>query len=113
MNSVEPRVMNVRGAETFWAGEPWAAGFGTKAAELLKMRLARLSDWLDDKSFLEDRFTAGDLMMACVLRDIEGTEHLAAFPNLEAYCVRCLSRPGFKAALAAQLKAFAAFETAT
>ena len=112
MNSVEPRVMNVRGAEGFWAGEPWAEGFGAKAAELLKMRLTRLSDWLGDKPFLEDRFTAGDLMMVCVLREIKGTEHLAAFPNLEAYCARCLSRPGVKAALAAQLKAFDAYEAA-
>lgn len=112
MNSVEPFVMNVRSAELFWAGEPWAAGFGKKAAEVLKMRLARLSGWLGDKDFLEGRFSAGDLMMACVLREISGSEHLATFPELEAYCARCLERPAFRKALEAQLKVFAAHEPA-
>ncbi|MDP1554584.1 MAG: glutathione S-transferase family protein [Hyphomonas sp.] len=112
MNSVEPFVMNARSAELFWADEPWADGFARKAAEGLKMRLGRLSDWLGKKEFLEDRFTAGDLMMACVLREVAGSEHLAPFPELEAYCARCLERPAFKRALAAQLKVFAAHEAA-
>jgi glutathione S-transferase len=106
MNSVEPQVMNVRLAELFWADQPWAGDFGTKAAEALKMRLSRLSDWLGDKEFLEDRFTAGDLMMACVLREIAGSAHLSAYPNLDAYCARCIDRPAFKRALAAQMKVF-------
>ncbi|MEQ9507163.1 MAG: glutathione S-transferase family protein [Hyphomonas sp.] len=112
MNSVEPFVMNVRTAELFWADEPWAADFGRKAGEGLKQRLGRLSDWLGDKEFLEDRFTAGDLMMACVLREVAGSEYLAPFPELEAYCARCVDRPAFKRALAAQLKVFAAHEPA-
>lgn len=107
MNSVEPQVMNVRLAEQFWAAEPWADAFAQKAAEALWGRLARLSDWLGDKDYLEGRFTAGDLMMACVLREVSGSPHLAAFPQLEAYCARCLSRPAFERALAAQLKNFA------
>ncbi len=106
MNSVEPFVMNVRTAELFWAEEPWVDGFGRKAAEGLKTRLGRLSDWLGKKEFLEGRFTAGDLMMACVLREVAGSPHLAAFPELEAYCARCAGRPAFKRALDAQLKAF-------
>ncbi|MBK8200544.1 MAG: glutathione S-transferase family protein [Acidobacteria bacterium] len=112
MNSVEPFVMNVRSAEIFWAAEPWAKGFGAKAAEILRMRLQRLSDWLGSKDYLEGEFSAGDLMMACVLREIAGSPHLAAFPELEAYCVRCTGRPAFRKALAAQLKHFEAFEAA-
>ncbi|MFN7164653.1 MAG: glutathione S-transferase family protein [Hyphomonas sp.] len=112
MNSVEPQVMNVRMAELFWADQPWAADFGRKAGEGLKNRLGRLQDWLKGREFLEDRFTAGDLMMACVLREIAGSEHLAPYPELEAYCGRCVGRPAFKRALAAQLKVFAAHETA-
>lgn len=112
MNSVEPFVMNVRMAELFWAEEPWAGQFGQKAADVLHTRLGRLSDWLGKKDYLEDRFTAGDLMMACVLREIAGSEHLAPFPELEAYCARCIARPAFKRALAAQLKHFEAFEAA-
>lgn len=106
MNSIEPNVMNVRMAELFWADEPWAPAFGAKAGEALGGRLSRLADWLGRKDYLEDRFTAGDLMMACVLREVAGSPHLAAFPELEAYCARCIERPAFKRALEAQLKAF-------
>lgn len=111
MNSVEPMVMNVRGAELFWAAEPWAEGFGRKAAEVLAVRLKRLSDWLGDKAYLEGEFSAGDLMMACVLREIAGSPHLAAFPALEAYCERCLARPAFGRALEAQMKHFRVKDT--
>ena len=106
MNSIEPQVMNVRMAELFWADEPWAGAFGVKAGEALHGRLARLADWLGQKDYLEGRFTAGDLMMACVLREVAGSPHLAAFPELEAYCARCIGRPAFNRALEAQLKAF-------
>ena len=112
MNSVEPQVMNVRLADLFWAGEPWAAAFGAKAGEALTARLNRLSDWLAGKDYLEGQFSAGDLMMACVLREIAGSVHLAPFPELEAYCARCLGRPAFERALAAQMKVFAAHEAA-
>ncbi len=106
MNSVEPMVMSVRMAELFWAGEPWAGAFGAKPGEALNGRLSRLAGWLGQKSYLEDRFTAGDLMMACVLREVAGSEHLSPFPELEAYCARCTERPAFKPALEAQLQAF-------
>ncbi len=112
MNSVEPNVMNVRMAELFWADQPWAAAFGAKAGEGLKNRLGRLQDWLAGKDYLEGKFSAGDLMMACVLREIAGSPHLAPYPELEAYCARCLERPAFRRALASQLKVFAAHETA-
>jgi len=110
LNSVEPFVMNVRSAELFWADEPWAAGFGRKAGEMLKMRLQRLSDWLGPRDYLEDRFTAGDLMMACVLREVAGSKYLSPFPELESYHARCIERPAFSKALAAQLKHFEQFE---
>lgn len=106
MNSIEPNVMNVRMAELFWADQPWEGAFGAKAGEVLHGRLARLADWLGQKAYLEGRFTAGDLMMACVLREVAGSPHLEAFPELEAYCARCVERPAFKRALEAQLKAF-------
>ena len=112
MNSVEPQVMNAQLAKLFWADEPWAAAFGQKAGEALKTRLDRLQDWLAGKDYLEGQFSAGDLMMACVLREIAGSVHLAPFPELEAYCARCLGRPAFERALAAQMKVFAAHEAA-
>ena len=86
--------------------EPWAGAFGAKAGEALRGRLARLADWLGQKDYLEGRFTAGDLMMACVLREVAGSPHLAAFPELEAYCARCQADLRSSRRWTAQLKVF-------
>ncbi|HEY7901719.1 MAG TPA: glutathione S-transferase family protein, partial [Caulobacteraceae bacterium] len=60
------------------------------------------------KPFLEDRFTAGDLIMTTVLRELVGCGMLARYPALDAYRQRCEARPAFKKALADQLAVFAA-----
>ena len=52
------------------------------------------------------RFTAGDLIMATVLREVDRTDILSRYPNLEAYLDRCLARPAFGRAMEAQLKPF-------
>ncbi len=109
LNSVEPFVSNVTSTEIFFAGEAWAPGYVVKAREMLHLRLARLADWMQGRDFLEGgRFTAGDLMMASVLRDLERHDVLETYPALAAYGARCTARPAFKRALDAQLKAFAA-----
>jgi len=68
--------------------------------------LAALSDWLDGKQYLEDRFTAGDLIMTTVLRELGDTGAFARFPILDTYRRRCEARPAFARALEAQLQAF-------
>jgi glutathione S-transferase len=60
---------------------------------MVRARLACLPDWLDGRDYLEDHFTAGDLV-----REI---------PELEAYRLRCEARPAFRKALADQMAAFA------
>ena len=77
-----------------------------RAGEILKGRLASLSTWLDGKDFLEGRFSAGDLMMAMVLRELGDTGAMAPFPSLQAYLDRCLARSAFGRALEAQLRTF-------
>jgi len=68
----------------------------------LASRLAALEAWLAGRDWLEGRFTAGDLMMAAVIREVNpGT--LQAYPRLTGWLARCLDRPAFEAALAAQL----------
>jgi glutathione S-transferase len=75
---------------------------------LLKSRLAALATSLGSKDYLEGRFTAGDLIMATVLRELAHAhaDMLAPHPALEAYRDRCLARPAFAKALAAQLQTF-------
>lgn len=108
LNSIEPFVMNVSWTELFWPGEPWAPGYLKKAREMLDLRLSQLEIWLGGREYLEGgRFTAGDLLMASVLRDLERHDTLPRFPNVEAYFRRCIGRPAFARALEAQLKALA------
>lgn len=111
LNSVEPFVANVTGTQLFHGNEPWAAGYLETARASLNQRLARLSGWLDGRTYLEaERFTAADLLMASVLRELERDGTLARFTDLDAYCQRCISRPAFGRAMDAQMRVFAAHE---
>ena len=53
-----------------------------------------------------DRFTAGDLMMATVLRILNNTDIVTSDKRLAAYVERCTARPAFKRALDAQIGDF-------
>ncbi|MBY9067008.1 glutathione S-transferase family protein [Hyphomonas sp. WL0036] len=111
LNSVEPFVANVTGTQLFHSNEPWAVGYLDTARASLNQRLARLSGWLSGRTYLEaERFTAADLLMASVLRELERDGTLARFPDLETYCQRCVSRPAFGRAMDAQMRVFAANE---
>ena len=74
---------------------------------MIDKRLSRLATALGDKPYLDGgTFTAGDLMMASVLRSLEGKNMLERYPNLVTYLAHCLGRQGFRDALAAQLADF-------
>jgi glutathione S-transferase len=108
LNSVEPAVMNLAVIDLFYPDEEWAKLRRPGAEEFARLKLKRVSDWLGDAEWLEDRFTIGDLMMITVLRLLRHTELVAEFPNLAAYMRRGEERPAFKQALSDQLAAFAA-----
>lgn len=113
LNSIEPHVMNVIGTQLFQAQQPWTEGYLATARKALRMRLKQLSAWLSGKDYLEaGQFTAADLLMVSILRELERDGTLATFPDLEAYCGRSTARPAFQRAMAAQLKVFAAHEPA-
>jgi glutathione S-transferase len=73
----------------------------------LRGRLAGLSGWLGDREYLEDDFSAADIIMTTVLREISDEALLSEFPNLVTYRDRCMARPAFKRAMDAQLASFA------
>lgn len=105
LNSVEPAVMAVALADLVFGEEPWRDAYRAKTVPMLDKRLRQLADWLGDKAYLEGRFTAGDLMMVNVLRNVAEAQ-LASYPSLVAYRDRCLARPAYKKALAEHLAAF-------
>jgi glutathione S-transferase len=104
LNSVEPFVRNVIAIDDFYANEPWAENYRPIAEAELRRRLASLQDRLDGRDYLEDRFSAGDLMMSTVLRDIEASGLLRDYPAVASYLTLCQSRSAFQRAIAAQIE---------
>ena len=108
LNSVEPHVQNLTAIDVFFAEEAWAKARRPGAEAFARMKLASLARRLDGREYLEDRFTAGDLMMVTVLRNLRHTTIVSDDPVLGPYVARCEARPAFAKALADQLAVFAA-----
>ena len=106
LNTIEPRIQNLAEIDLFHAGEEWAKARRPAALEAATARLANLADWLRGRDYLEDRFTAADLLMTTVLRILRHTDLVAQVSVLEAYRLRCEARPAFQRALADQMAAF-------
>lgn len=106
LNSVEPMLMELATVDIFARGEEWAALRRPSLIVAIRTRLSYLADALGTRDFLEGSFTAGDLIMASSLRMLDSTDLVAEHPNLAAYQRRCLDRPGFAAAVDAQLADF-------
>jgi glutathione S-transferase len=110
LNSVEPSIISLFGIDHLHADQAWAKERRPGAEDFVKLKLASLARRLKGREYLEDRFTAGDLMMVTVLRFLEYTNLVSADPVLGPYVARCEARPAFKKALADQLAVFAAHE---
>jgi glutathione S-transferase len=105
LNSIEPSIMQVALIDLFYKDQEWAKLRRPGAVEFAHRRLGGLSNALGDKPYLDgDRFTAGDLMMASVLRIMP--ELTIEHANLAGFVERCTARPAFKRAHAAQLGDF-------
>ncbi|HZH07024.1 MAG TPA: glutathione S-transferase family protein [Lautropia sp.] len=72
----------------------------------VRTRLSELSRCLADAEWLDDAFSAGDLLMVNVLRRPAASTMLPEFPNLAAYVARGEARPAFKRAFDAQQAVF-------
>jgi glutathione S-transferase len=108
LNSVEPQIQTLAELDLFHAREAWAPMRRPMAVEAVQKRLAAVENWLGGRDYLEDRFTAGDLMMTTVLRILRHTDIVSDRPALKAYLGRCESRPAFRKAMADHLRPFEA-----
>jgi glutathione S-transferase len=108
LNSVEPAVQNLVALDLFHPGEAWAAARRPLAVEAVQKRLDALEHWLGGRDYLEDRFTAGDLLMTTVLRLLRHTDIVSGRPTLRAYQERCEARPAFQKAMADHLRPYQA-----
>ncbi|MDZ4112281.1 MAG: glutathione S-transferase family protein [Brevundimonas sp.] len=113
MNSVEPFVAELAGIDLFHADKAWAKARRPEAEAFLRQRLGDLQTALGDRPwFAGDRFSAADILMTHVLRDLRHTDIVADFPALADYVARAEARPAFRRALEDQLKPFRAAEAA-
>ncbi|AYG70205.1 MULTISPECIES: glutathione S-transferase family protein [unclassified Rhizobium] len=76
--------------------------------ERIRQRLKELSDRLGSADWLEDTFSAGDLLMISVLLRLKDSGILQEYQNLSAYVARGEARPAYKRAFEAQLAVFTA-----
>jgi glutathione S-transferase len=112
LNSIEPHVLNLFSVDFFFADEAWAKARKPAQEAFTRMKLASLARRLKGREYLEDRFTAGDLLMVTVLRNLHYTDIVSGDPVLGPYVARCEARPAFQRALAAQMAGFEELEAA-
>ncbi len=108
LNSIEPPIQNLATIDLFYPGAEWTKERRPQVEEMVRKRLGELAAWLDGRDYLEGRFTAGDLMMTTVLRNLRHTGLVAEQPALAAYMQRCEGRSAFQKALDDQAAVFAA-----
>lgn len=107
LNTVEPPVIDHAVATLFEAGKPWSKPRLPAVEQRIAERFGEVARRLGDGPWLDgDTFTAGDLMMAAVLRILGDSPLLAAHPTLVDYVARAEARPAFQRALADQMAGF-------
>lgn len=106
LSTLEPVILERETAVLLERDEPWHESRLPRLDARVEKRLSELAAALGDRDWLEDGFTAGDLMMVSVLRRLKTSGLLSRFPALEAYVARGEARPAFIRAFAAQKAVF-------
>lgn len=103
VNTVEPAILELANARLLEGDEPWSKERLPIVEDRVRSQLEQLSARLGDSHWLDDAFSAGDLMMVSVLLRLKASGILEEFPNLAAYVARGEARPAYQRAFAAQL----------
>lgn len=106
LNTVEPPIVERSMAWLLEREQPWYAQRQVMLDERVRTRLSQLSAWLGDKTWLEDEFSVGDLMMVAVLLRLQSSGMIDGYPTLVAYVARATERPAYQRAFAAQRAVF-------
>jgi glutathione S-transferase len=106
--SVEPFISNLCRIDLFPSNPTVDILLRPTAEEFVKRRLSALAAWLGERDYLENRFTAGDLVMASVLKLLRHTDLVAQEPNLRKYLDRCEARPAFQRAIQEHMAVYTA-----
>jgi glutathione S-transferase len=106
LNTVEPPLVELGMSMLLERDKPWYEQRLPSLQDRARKTLGDLSRRLGDAEWLDEGFSAGDLMMVGVLFRSKPTGILDQFPNLCAYVARAEGRAAFKRAFAAQLAVF-------
>ena len=106
--TIEPPIVERSMATLLERDRPWYGDRLPVLEDRVRVRLDALSRRLGDAEWLEDGFSAGDLMMVTVLRRLHGSGLLEEFPPIFAYVARGEARPAYKRAFDDQLAVFTA-----
>ncbi|RKH19242.1 glutathione S-transferase family protein [Corallococcus sp. CA047B] len=106
LNTVEPSIFDRSLVMILERDQPWYEHRLRALDDIIRKRLEDLSARLGDADWLDGAFSAADILMVTVLRRLQGSGILEAYPNLAAYIARAEARPAYKRAFAAQLAVF-------
>ena len=106
LNTVEPPIVERECATLLERDKTWYEERLPILEDRVRVRLGELSSRLGDADWLDDAFSAGDLLMVTVLRRLSGSGLLEKYPNLSAYVARGEARPAYRRAFDAQLAVF-------
>lgn len=109
LSTVEPVLQNLTTLDLFQAQEPWASEARPSMLKSARRKLEKLQSYLQDREYLEDEFTAGDLILTTILRIPRHCPLLSEFPELDEYRVRNENRPAFQKALNDQMNSLQSF----
>ena len=106
LSTVEPPIVERSMATLIERDKPWYNERLPIIEGRVRVQLDQLSSRLGDTDWLDDEFSAGDLLMVTVLRRLAGSGLLEERPNLCAYIARGEARPAYQRAFDAQLAVF-------
>ena len=106
IGTVEPPIVERTAAWLMERDKSWYAERLPMIEKNIRVRLDALSAHLSDREWLDGDFSAGDVMMVHVVRRLQSSGILGAYPNLAAYIARAEARPAYQRAFADQLAVF-------
>jgi glutathione S-transferase len=106
LTTVEPPIFDLSIAKIVERDKTWFEARLPILEDRVHVRLGELSSRLGDADWLDNAFSAGDLMMVTVLLRLKASGMLDEYPNLSAYVARGEARPAYKRAFDDQLAVF-------
>jgi glutathione S-transferase len=103
VNTVEPPILELVNARIIERDRSWATERLPLVLDRIRAPMTQLATHLGTADWLEEDFTAGDLMMTSVLLRTRPSGLLDEFPALSTYVRRAEARPAYQRAFAAQL----------